>query len=439
MCPSYMATRDEKHSTRGRAHALFEMLQGEVIGRKGEVAWDDEHVKSTLDLCLSCKACKSECPVQVDIATYKSEFMAHYHKRHGFPLHAYAFGFIDRWAQLASVAPEIANLSMKVPGVAWLAKKVLHVAQERAIPQFAPYSFTGSHPAKARVRTKTVVLWPDTFNNYFSPQVSESAARVLESAGFDVVIPHGHVCCGRPLYDFGFIEEAKKYMLRNLNRIGAEIDAGLPVVVLEPSCATVFRDELKDLFPNDARAKKLSEQTYLLSEFLDKFAPEWSPKKWEKTTLLHGHCHHKAMMKMTAEENVLRRAGAELKTLDAGCCGMAGPFGFEADKFEVSQTLANRVLLPAVKAAGATDAVISDGFSCKEAIHQNCTRDGLHLAEWLDLASRDDRDAAAPEELSRAGLMAARTKSRRRIAIGAAAMVVGAAAFVAGLLIETAR
>ncbi|MBS1815215.1 MAG: FAD-binding oxidoreductase [Acidobacteria bacterium] len=434
MCPSYMATRDEKHSTRGRAHALFELLQGEVVGKKGEVCWSDGDVKETLDLCLSCKACKSECPVQVDIATYKSEFMAHYHKHHARHLNAYAFGFIDKWARLASYAPELANLSMKIPGVAALAKKVLNIPGEREIPQFAPYYFSGRYPTKAHVKQKSVVLWPDTFNNFFSPQVSESAARVLESAGFNVIVPREHVCCGRPLYDFGFLDEAKKYMRRNLDRIGHQIDEGLPVVVLEPSCASVFRDELKDLFPNDERAKKLSQQTYLLSEFLEKFAPEWAPPRWAKRTILHGHCHHKALMKMTAEENVLRRAGADLHTLDAGCCGMAGPFGFEADKFEVSQALANRVLLPAVREAAPMDAVISDGFSCKEAIHQNCTREGLHLAEWLDLASREGRDAAAPEELSRALLLAERRRSHRHIAMGLVAAAVVIAAVIYSLL-----
>jgi len=304
MCPSYMATKDEKHSTRGRAHALFEMLQGEVLGKPGTVDWNDHEVKETLDLCLSCKACKSECPVQVDIATYKSEFMSHYYEHNSRPLNAYAFGHIDKWARLASFAPEVLNLSLKIPGMASFSKWLLNIPKERSIPEFAPYHFTSIFRVKARVRTKDVLLWPDTFNNYFQPHTAEAAARVLEDAGFNVIVPKGHVCCGRPLYDFGFLDEAKRYMRRNLDRIGAEIDAGMPIVVLEPSCASVFRDDLKDLFPDDVRAQKLSKQTYLLSEFLEEHAPDWKPSEWRVKTLLHGHCHHKALMKMTAQEAV---------------------------------------------------------------------------------------------------------------------------------------
>jgi FAD/FMN-containing dehydrogenase/Fe-S oxidoreductase len=419
MCPSYMATRDEKHSTRGRAHALFEMLQGEIIGEKGRVRWDDEHVKDTLDLCLSCKACKSECPVQVDIATYKSEFMAHYHQHHARHLNAYAFGHIDKWARLAAFAPELLNLSLKIPGVAALSKWMLDIPEQRTIPEFAPYNFKSVYRSKPRTRKKSVLLWPDTFNNYFQPHTAQAAARVLEEAGFNVIVPRDHVCCGRPLYDFGFLEEAKKYMRRNLDRIGPEIDAGMPIVVLEPSCASVFRDDLKDLFPDDERAKKLSLQTYLLSEFLEEHAPEWKPKSWGVKTLLHGHCHHKAIMKMTAQESVLRKLGADFTTLDAGCCGMAGPFGFEKDKYEVSQTLANRVLVPAVTSAAATTAVVTDGFSCKEAVGQNSARHGLHLAELLDLANHPERDTVAPEILARRPLLDARRRARVRIAVTA--------------------
>ena len=431
MCPSYMATRDEKHSTRGRAHALFEMLQGEVLG-KGSDLWDDHDVKETLDLCLSCKACKSECPVQVDIATYKSEFMSHFYEKRMRPLNAYAFGYIDRWARMASFAPEVFNLGLKIPGVAAVSKWVLGIPEQREIPEFAPYSFVSTlrkntgFTDKQKLKSINVMLWPDTFNNYFQPQVSESARRVLDDAGFNVVVPREHVCCGRPLYDFGFLDEAKRYMRRNLDRIGAEIDAGMPVVVLEPSCASVFRDDLKDLLPDDERAQKFSRQTYLLSEFLEKFAPEWKPTEWKAKTVVHGHCHHKALMKMTAEEAVLRRMGADFTTLDSGCCGMAGPFGFEKEKYEVSQTLANRVLLPAVRSAGETDVLLTDGFSCKEAIHQNSSRHGLHLAEVLDLANHPERDTVAPEELARRPLVEARARARRGIAVGAGIVAVAA-------------
>jgi Fe-S oxidoreductase len=265
------------------------------------------------------------------------------------------------------------------------------------------------------------VLWPDTFSNFFDPQAAQSALRVLRAAGFRVSVPTEHVCCGRPLYDFGFLDEAKRYMLRNVDRIGAAIDAGLPVVVLEPSCASVFRDDAPDLLPDNVRVQKLAKQTYLLSEFLEKFAPDWQPPQWPVEAIVQGHCHHKALMKMNAEEAVLRRMGARVTVLDSGCCGMAGPFGFEKDKFEVSQTLANRVLIPAVQAASLQTAIIADGFSCREAIHQNSSRRGIHLAELLDLAGRPDRDTAPPEVLTRAPLEAARRAAQRQIAVGLAA------------------
>ena len=439
MCPSYMATRDERHSTRGRAHALFEMLQGEVLGGgTGEALWDDESVKETLELCLSCKACKSECPVNVDIATYKAEFMAHYHRKHRRPLRAYAFGFIDQWARLASwTSPEALNLVLRLPGVAFLAKAVLGVAQPREIPQFAPRSYQAMRNAGLRAGAKnianqargSVLLWPDTFNNYFQPQVSSAAQRVLEAAGFQVHVPRGHVCCGRPLYDFGLLDQAKAYLRRTLDRIGPELDAGMPVVVLEPSCASVFRDELTQVLPGDARAERLRSQTYLLSEFLQKYAPDWQPPHWAVEVTVQGHCHHKALMKMTAEEELLQRMGARATVLDSGCCGMAGPFGFEEEKFEVSQALAERVLLPAVRRAPSSAAVLADGFSCREAISQNVDRHGIHLAELLDLAASPERDTAPPEQLSRKPLLAERRRARIRLGVGAA-MIVGAAVWL---------
>ena len=422
MCPSYMATRDERHSTRGRAHALFEMLQGEVVGKgDGEALWNDHDVKETLDLCLSCKACKSECPVSVDIATYKAEFMSHFYQQNRRPLNAYAFGYIDRLARVAAnVSPELFNLGLKIPGLAVLGKRLLGVAAERAIPEFAPGGLT---PRSVRPSGRTqVLLWPDTFNNYFDPQAASAAFRVLTAAGFDVTVPSGHVCCGRPLYDFGFLDEAKRYMLRNVDRIGEAIDAGLPVVVLEPSCASVFRDDAPDLLPHNERVQKLGKQTYLLSEFLEKFAPDWHPAQWPVEVIVQGHCHHKALMKMNAEEAVLRRMGANVTVLDSGCCGMAGPFGFEDDKYDVSQILANRVLVPAVRAASSQTAIVADGFSCREAIRQNTDRHGIHLAELLDLATRRERDTAPPEVLTRAPLNMARRRSRIRI--GAVASVV---------------
>ena len=229
-----------------------------------------------------------------------------------------------------------------------------------------------------------MVLWPDTFNNYFKPETSRAAFEVLTHAGFSVSVPRNHLCCGRPLYDFGMLDKAKQYLQRVMRLLAPEIDAGLPIVILEPSCASVFRDELRNLFPEDVRADRLRCQTFLLSEFLQQHA--YQPPQLSRKLLLHGHCHHKAIMKMTAEEELLRKMGSELKTLDAGCCGMAGPFGFEQKKYAVSQAIGERVLLPAVRNADPDTLIVSDGFSCREQIFQATGRKAVHLAEVLQCA-----------------------------------------------------
>ena len=231
-----------------------------------------------------------------------------------------------------------------------------------------------------------MILWPDTFNNYYQPETSQAALEVLTHAGFNVMVPQTHLCCGRPLYDFGLLDKARQYLQHILQTLAQEIDAGLPIVVLEPSCASVFRDELRNLFPEDPRARRLRQQTFLLSEFLQHHAPGYQPPQLSQKLLLHGHCHHKAIMKMTDEEALLRRMGADLKNLDAGCCGMAGPFGFAKDKYAVSQAIGERVLLPAVRAAEPDTLVVSDGFSCREQIVQATGRKALHLAEVLQQA-----------------------------------------------------
>ncbi len=229
-----------------------------------------------------------------------------------------------------------------------------------------------------------VMLWPDTWNNYFHPQVLGAAHEVLGSAGFQVQIPAQHICCGRPLYDFGFLDQARKYLLDILERLGPQIDSGMPFVVLEPSCASVFRDELINFFPANERALRLAKQTFLLSEFLTRQAPGYRPPQFSgRQMVLHGHCHQKALMGMQDEISLLQATSAHVSMLDSGCCGMAGPFGFEKDKFEVSQALGERVLLPAVRSAAAETILISDGFSCREQIRQNSPRHALHLAEVL--------------------------------------------------------
>jgi Fe-S oxidoreductase len=400
MCPSYMATREEKHSTRGRAHLLWEMLQGEVITS----GWRSEEVKDALDLCLSCKACKTECPTNVDLATYKAEFLAHYYEGRARPLHAYAFGMIDRWARLASTAPRLANALARFPTTRSVAGALLHLQPERKLPELATSTFrarirgargaggaTGAkrlsaaaaRDAKADAAAGDVLLWADTFTNYFQPHIAEAAYDVLAAAGFNVKVLERHVCCGRPLYDFGMLDTAKRYLAESMDALSAELLDGTPIVVLEPSCASVFIDEASNLMPDDPRTAKLKKQTMLLSEFLVKHAPDFRPPQTQRNMLLHVHCHHRAIFNVKDEIAALSATGGNVKMLDAGCCGMAGPFGFERKSFSVSQTLGERALLPAVRAADAATVIVTDGFSCREQIAQNTDRRAVHLAEVL--------------------------------------------------------
>jgi Fe-S oxidoreductase len=389
MCPSYQVTRDEIHSTRGRAHLLFEMLQGEVL--KG--GWRDQAVKESMDLCLSCKGCKSECPTNVDIATYKSEFLSHYYEGRPRPFNHYAFGFIDRWARLASFASKLVNAINSSPVISRVAKAMLQVSQQREIPKLAEETFASwvrKQPVGSGPR-REVVLFADTFNNYFRPSTARAAWEILQSAGFAVHVPQTqeHLCCGRPLYDFGLLGAAKKYLQKVLHALEPYVNAGLPVIMLEPSCASVFRDELRGLFPHHSVAYRLRQQTFTLSSFLQTQNDYEPPRLPGRKVLLHGHCHHKAVLKFSDEEALLRRMGVELKSLDSGCCGMAGPFGFESAKTAISQALGERVLLPAVRACGPETIVLTDGFSCHEQIAQNTNREPLHIAEVLRMAMDD--------------------------------------------------
>ncbi len=287
-------------------------------------------------------------------------------------------------------------------------RRALHIAPERQLPRLAPISFRrwarrrgvatvgrsvttmatrGSAAANGAIQgatgtSGTVILWVDTFNNNFHPRTAQAALEVIRAAGFDVAIPGRRLCCGRPLYDFGFIDHARTYLESILHELGEQIDRGDPVVVLEPSCASVFRDELRNLFPSDARAARLRDQTMLLTEFLESHAPGFQLQLTTKV-LLHGHCHQKALTKMGAGESLLRRMGASVESPDAGCCGMAGAFGFEADKFAVSQAIGERVLLPAVRKAGRDTLIVADGFSCREQIVQATGREAIHVAEVL--------------------------------------------------------
>ncbi|WP_109486464.1 FAD-binding and (Fe-S)-binding domain-containing protein [Occallatibacter savannae] len=387
MCPSYRGTGEEKHSTRGRAHLLWEMLAGSLRPE----GFQSEAVLESLDLCLSCKACKTECPVQVDMAAYKAEFLAQHYKTKMHPLQHYVFGFADKLARFGSTAPGLANAVLTGGLTSGLVKRLAGMARERKLPSLARKSFQkarvkgNSEVAHGAGAAKPVVLWPDTWNNYYHPRSLEAAETVLEAAGFRVECPREHVCCGRPLYDFGFLDQARAYLERVMEKVGAEVEAGLPFIFLEPSCASVFKDELLEFFPNDARAQKLSRQTWLLADWLAEKAPEWRPAGLEGAqVLVHGHCHHKAVFGGPASEiALLKKAGAKVEAIKAGCCGMAGPFGFEAEKYEVSKRIAQDGLMPAVDGAGPMTVLVADGFSCREQIEQLGHKQAVHFAEVL--------------------------------------------------------
>jgi Fe-S oxidoreductase len=379
-----MVTREEKHSTRGRAHLLFEMLQGDVI-RDG---WRSEEVKEALDLCLACKGCKGECPVNVDMATYKAEFLAHYHQHHLRPREAYAMGWIHRWARLAALAPRVANFFSQTPGMSGLLKFAGGIAQQRQMPAFATETFRAwySRRAPRNLGGEQIMLWPDTFNNYFHPEVGKAAVEVLEHAGYHVTIPDQVLCCGRPLYDYGMLDEAEHLLRQVLDNLRPQIRAGVPLIGLEPSCLATFRDELHNLFPHDEDAQRLKQQAFMFSEFLNHKADGYQPPRLNRKALLHGHCHHKAVLKFSDEWELLRKAGVDFDMPDSGCCGMAGSFGFSDKHYDISIACGERVLLPAVREAGDETLIIADGFSCQEQIEQTTNRRALHVAEVLQLA-----------------------------------------------------
>ena len=411
MCPSYRATGEEQHSTRGRARLLWEMLAGALR----DEGFQSNAVHEALDLCLSCKACKTECPVQVDMAAYKSEFLAQRYKGRLHPLHHYIFGFADKLARWGSLSPALTNFILTGPLTSPLVKHIAGVAAERKLPSLARKNYVKARAASAAGRTPAqvadanarfegrlaptrVLLWPDTWNNYDHPQTLAAAEQVLTEAGFKVEVPKGHICCGRPLYDFGLLDAARTYLAKVLDRMEMEIDRGLPFIFLEPSCASVFKDELLELFPTDPRARRLSKQVWLLADWLAAKAPDFaSGRLIGAQILLHGHCHHKAVFGGPGNEiEILRQAGANVELVKAGCCGMAGPFGFEADKFEVSKKIAGDGLLPAVEAADGMTVIVADGFSCREQIAQLGHREAIHFAEVLvhscGCAPPDDTD-----------------------------------------------
>lgn len=448
MCPSYMVTREEKHSTRGRARLLFEMLNGELINE----GWKSEAVKDALDLCLSCKGCKGDCPVNVDMATYKPEFLSHYYEGRHRPRHAYAFGWIHGWARLASLAPSAFNLVTATPGLRDLAKVLAGVHRARSVPPFAPRRFKKWFFARPVVNpgAPSVVLFPDTFSDFFQPDVAIAATEVLEDAGYRVHVPKGDVCCGRPLYDYGFLDLARRRWERSLSVLRPYAESDTPMVVLEPSCWAAFKDELTNLMPEHPHAKRTQNLTFTLADFLRGNAKHYSPPRLQGRALIHGHCHQKALDELNdkeyghlfAEKELFDAMGMEKHLPDAGCCGMAGAFGYEqqGDHYAVSIACGERVLLPSVRVAAEQDFVVADGFSCREQIEQSTNRVALHTAQVLRIAL-DRRQHPGRQNMGRPEdpILAARRRERTRAMVASASWVAAGCLFVFGLTLASRK
>ena len=365
MCPSYRATGEERYSTRGRARLLWEMLQGEVI----KDGWQSEEVKEALDWCLACKGCRSDCPTHTDMAAYKAEFLSHYYEKKARPLALQALARIGEWAPLAARVPALAN------ALGALGRPIAGLAAGRKLPRVAARSFRSQFVAAGE--GERVILLDDTFNGYFRPATAVAAARVLAHAGCRVELPREHLCCGRPYYDAGMLDRAKTALETALQ----VLEPGVPVVILEPACLSVFRDELQQLFPGDARAEDLARRTRSLAEFLDQRG--YAPRRVFGRALLQGHCHQQALAGMGPDVKLLRAAGLEVEAPDFGCCGMAGSFGFRQETGAAARRIAELALLPKLRAATPDTVVVADGFSCREQIEGLGGRTAQHLAEVL--------------------------------------------------------
>ncbi len=386
MCPSFQATREERHSTRGRARLLLEMLQGDPLTQ----GWREEAVKESLDLCLSCKGCTSECPVHVDIPTYKAEFLSHYYSGRRRPLRHYLLGLMPWWARFAARAPRVSNAVAHAPVLASAGKRLAGLAVQREAPRFSEETFSdwfARRPRPPAGQRERVVLWPDTFTNFFSPEVGQAAVQVLEAAGFAPELPSRPVCCGRPLYDFGMLKLAKRTLRQTLDVLTEPIVAGLPVLVLEPSCLAVFRDELRNLLAHDEHARRLSAQAVTLDQLLERRGDGWQAPELQGRALMHAHCHHAAVIGPDGERSLLERLGLDVMLLNSGCCGLAGSFGYEGgDRYRVSMNAGERTLLPAVRKADDDTWLVADGFSCRTQISHGTGRKALHTAQVLQQA-----------------------------------------------------
>ncbi|MFF4659463.1 FAD-binding and (Fe-S)-binding domain-containing protein [Streptomyces sp. NPDC001381] len=408
MCPSFRATGEEAHSTRGRARLLHEMLAGEVVTG----GWRSPEVRDALDLCLSCKGCRSDCPVGVDMATYKAEFLHHHYAGRRRPAAHYAMGRLPRWLRWASRtrATGLVNALARVRPLAWAVKRAGGIAGERAIPRLAGETFSRwwrRRPARAGGGGEPVVLWPDTFTEHFSPSVGRAAVRVLEAAGLRVVLPptlrmrgrpvgdgrtrsaaalltarRDRVCCGLTYVSTGQLDHARAVLRRTLDLMEPVLETAAPVVVLEPSCAAALRTDLPGLLPDDPRARRLAGRVLTFAETLERHAPDWVPPRLDRPVAGQTHCHQHAVLG-DAPDRRLREAAGLTGELSGGCCGLAGDFGFEEGHFEVSVACAEEQLLPAVRSAPPDAAVLADGFSCRTQLEQLAGVRGRHLAEVL--------------------------------------------------------
>ncbi len=383
MCPSYMATLDEEHSTRGRANALRAVLSGKVPSSE----FAGRRLYEVLDLCLECKACKAECPANVDMAKLKYEFLAHYYRANGLPLRNRLFGRIHRLARLGSALAPLSNVLARAAVTRWLLERVAGIDRRRPLPAFAAASFTtwfARHRPEGTAERGTVVLFHDTFNTYQTPDVAIAATRLLEALGYRVVLPERR-CCGRPLISKGMLADARDLAAYNVARLVGAAREGRPIVGLEPSCLLTLRDEYVELLRSED-ARLVARQSLLLEEFLQR---EWASGRGPtfaangRTALLHGHCHQKALVGTGPTSAVLRAAGYEVSEVDAGCCGMAGSFGFEAEHYDLSLRIAERRLAPAVRAAGPDVAVCAPGISCRQQIEHTTGRQPKHPAELV--------------------------------------------------------
>lgn len=392
MCPSYRATGEEEHSTRGRARLLFEMLQGDVITD----GWRSTDVRDALDLCLACKGCLSDCPVNVDMASYKAEFLHHHYRHRLRPMAHYSMGWIPLFARIASTMPTVVNALAHARGAQTALKKVGGIAEQREVPRFAEQRFSQwfarrARPSRPATRGR-VLLWPDTFTNNFDPEIARDAVTVLEAAGFEVEVPERTVCCGLTWISTGQLSVAKGVLRRTLRILAPALRAGTPVVVLEPSCAAVFRADLVNLLDGDEDAHRLAGQTYTIGEVLADKAPDWKIPEHHGRAMVQPHCHQHAVLKYTREKALLEDAGVDVEVLDAGCCGLAGNFGFERGHYDVSVKCAEDKLLPAIRQADPGTAVVADGFSCRTQVKellQGCRP--VHTAEVMAAAVRGAR------------------------------------------------